>query len=207
VVMVDDHGYIWNRTGGGFFGGYLIPRPRGTPGEVFISFQKNGRVRDGIIYGDVGVYIEVEDSRHKTSFNQRLTCYKTQSSRVVGGYICSDGSGDDLFVQLHRHDAPSSPAHGPGSPAGGSGSGSGGGGSSGLDNPIVRKGRSSSFRFTTVLKVESVAVKTGNVEDVMMVGPHNNAPVTLYGVTPHSTVVLIVTGGTRFVRSCRDLVG
>jgi len=104
VVLVDDQGMVWNnKTGGLFLDGYLSPRPRGTPGEVFISFQKNGKRGEPVQYGDVGVFIDVEDShRFRVGFNNRLTNYKGQFSSVVGGYVSSDGSGEPLTVVVER---------------------------------------------------------------------------------------------------------
>jgi len=108
LVLVDRDGLVWNNKVGtgtfsGFFEGYLGPRPRGTNGEVYISFQKNGCERKSLIYGDSGVSIEVEQShRYRTGYNCKLTNYKASTSRVLGGYICSDGTGFDINFRVVR---------------------------------------------------------------------------------------------------------
>jgi hypothetical protein len=111
LILVDDTGMVWNNkcstTFSGFFEGYLGPRPRGTSGELYISFMKNGHDGRPVVYGDIAVYVDVESShRNRSSYNQRLTNYKSSSSKVLGGYVCSDGTGFDLAITVHRHTGP-----------------------------------------------------------------------------------------------------
>lgn len=85
VVLIDGDGLVWNNKTGGLFGdGYLQPKPRGTPGEVFVCFAKNGKnAFDPVQFGELGVYIDVMDShRYRVGFNQRLTNFKGNFSNV-----------------------------------------------------------------------------------------------------------------------------
>jgi hypothetical protein len=111
LILVDENGMVWNNkcstTFSGFFEAYLGPRPRGTSGELYISFMKNGHDGRPVVYGDIAVYVDVESShRNRSTYNQRLTNYKSSSSRVLGGYVCSDGTGYDLAITVHRHTGP-----------------------------------------------------------------------------------------------------
>jgi|GEM_PF-2272352 len=112
VLLVDKKGLVWNNKCStssftGFFEGYLGPKPRGSNGEVYVSFQKNAHEMKEIGYGDIGVYIDVEAShRHRNAFNYRLTNFRSANSRVIGGYLCSDNTGYEVSFQIHRHTGP-----------------------------------------------------------------------------------------------------
>ena len=104
VVLVDADGLVWNNKAGGFFEGYLVPQERGTPGEVFVEFHKAGKMGSELLYNDPGVYIDVVVShRYRTSFNNRLTNYRTSKSKCFGGYVCSDGRGFELAVSVDSY--------------------------------------------------------------------------------------------------------
>lgn len=105
VVLRDEHDQVWNNKTSGFLtDGYLAPRPRGSPGEVFVSFQKNMMEGQPVRFGDPAVYIDVKDShRYRQGFNNRLTNYKSANAKCLGGYLCSDGSGDPLCFRVERY--------------------------------------------------------------------------------------------------------
>lgn len=101
VVLVDANGMVWNNKAGGFFEGYLVPKERGTPGEVYVALHKTGKTGSEMLYNDPGVYIDVVQShRYRTSFNNRLTNYRTSKSKCFGGYVCSDTRGFEMAVSL-----------------------------------------------------------------------------------------------------------
>ncbi len=106
VVLIDENGNALNNKVGGFFEGYIGPKARGKSGECFVSFHTPGKERLPMQYGDAEVSIQVDEShRHRTSYNCRLSNYKSYSSKVVGGYVVCDGSGSDLTFTLHKSKA------------------------------------------------------------------------------------------------------
>ena len=103
VVLVDENGNALNNKVGGFFEGYLGPKPRGKTGECFMSFHLPGKERLPMQYGEPDVFIQIDDShRYRSGYNNRLSNYKTYSSKVVGGYVVCDGSGTELLFTLAR---------------------------------------------------------------------------------------------------------
>jgi hypothetical protein len=92
-VLVDDQGCVWNNRLG-IAAGYVGPRPRGWTGEMTVSFSHaSKRAGEPVLYGDV-LFIDVQDSfRSRTTSTKRITNFKKSSSKLVGGYLVSDGSG------------------------------------------------------------------------------------------------------------------
>ncbi|GBG29514.1 Phosphatidylinositol/phosphatidylcholine transfer protein SFH9 [Hondaea fermentalgiana] len=192
VILVDKNGMVWNNKCGvsftGFFEGYLGPRPRGTNGEVYVSFQKNGHDLRPVVFGDNAVYIEVQAShRYRTGYNCRLTNYRASTSRIVGGYVCSDSTGYDLPFSVHRHSGPPVKAY---------------------ESPaqirrrtlsekglLASKGSSahSSGHVFVPPKIKSVSVERGGIDgarDVMIQEPLYGRPIKLYMVRPEDFILI-----------------
>jgi hypothetical protein len=51
VVLVNQHGMVWNNKTGGITG-YVGPRPRGIPGEMFVSFRRGNSKDAPLAKGD-----------------------------------------------------------------------------------------------------------------------------------------------------------
>lgn len=106
LALVDEKDGVWNcRNGKGLLDGYLAPQKRGTSGEIFVSFRKNGKQNEPIVYGEPGITIQVEESNRFGSafFSNKLTNFKYNKSKVVGGYISCNGSGQELHFVIHRN--------------------------------------------------------------------------------------------------------
>ena len=179
VVLVDEHGLVWNSKSGGFFEGYLGPRGRGTPGEMFVSFKKNGREGKQMLHGDPGVFIDVAEShRHRTSYNYRLSNYKTATSKCEGGYICSDGHGSHIAFSIHPQSGTPSLAYG----------------RPGVDASWL--GRSLSDLVLAAPEVESVRVvsQSGNT-DVAILDPALNSVFKIYNVQMDDDIVFTLYNG------------
>eukprot|EP00924_Labyrinthula_sp_SR-Ha-C_P011058 snap_masked-scaffold_33-processed-gene-3.48-mRNA-1 protein AED:1.00 eAED:1.00 QI:0/0/0/0/1/1/2/0/686 len=108
VVLVDIDGKVWNNKGGAgiYFEGYIDLKPRNVQGEIFISFFKNGKKKQPVVYGEPGVSIQVESSNRISgplgrNMNNKLTNFKYAKSKVLGGYVCCDGSGYELNFIVH----------------------------------------------------------------------------------------------------------
>lgn len=158
VVLVNQHGMVWNNKTGGITG-YIGPRARNIAGEMYVAFRQGGAVATSssipsasgkdkdklqsspalktnalggadaslrsransssssslssmdaavssagggvgggpVLFGDANVTIAVvESNRHSNMFNKRLSNFKKPTSRIAGGYICSDGKGAEL---------------------------------------------------------------------------------------------------------------
>lgn len=194
VILVDDNGMVWNNKCGvsftGFFEGYLGPRPRGTNGEVYVSFQKNGHDRRPVVYGDNAVYIEVESShRYRSGYNCRLTNYRASTSRVIGGYVSSDSTGYDLAFSVHRHSGPPVKAYEQPEQ---------------LRRPsLVDTGAVSSLTSSTSdatsgqvfvpPRIKSVSIERGGAggsQDIMIREPLYGRPIKLYMVHPEDNVLI-----------------
>ncbi|OQR99163.1 hypothetical protein THRCLA_06588 [Thraustotheca clavata] len=103
LVLVNQAGEVWNNKTGGITG-YIGPRPRQTPGEMFVSFHPNPKAPSPtslfVHFGD-SIVIDVEDAnRHVRTYNKRLTNFKKPTSSILGGYICCDGKGHDLHCTI-----------------------------------------------------------------------------------------------------------
>uniref|UniRef100_A0A7S2WJ12 CRAL-TRIO domain-containing protein n=1 Tax=Mucochytrium quahogii TaxID=96639 RepID=A0A7S2WJ12_9STRA len=197
-VLVDEKGNVWNNkigtgTFSGFFEGYLGPKPRGENGEVFISFSKNGHDRQPLQYAQNAVFIDVEASnRYRSAYNYRITNYKSSSSRIIGGYLCSDGTGQELPFTIHRHTGP--PVRAYKLPAV-------------VERRISRRLSSlkhhehgGSFQFKAVggagsiftpPRIEYVGVLRGDSQlDTMIKDPLYGKPIKLYKVRPGDTIIV-----------------
>ncbi|KDO34013.1 hypothetical protein SPRG_01287 [Saprolegnia parasitica CBS 223.65] len=103
LVLVNQNDEVWNNKTGGITG-YIGPRPRQTPGEMFVSFHPNPKGPQStslfVHFGD-SIVIDVEDAnRHVRAYNKRLTNFKKPTSSILGGYICCDGKGHDLHCTI-----------------------------------------------------------------------------------------------------------
>ncbi|OQR85368.1 hypothetical protein ACHHYP_11908 [Achlya hypogyna] len=103
LVLVNQSDEVWNNKTGGITG-YIGPRPRQTPGEMFVSFHPNPKAPAPtslfVHFGD-SIVIDVEDAnRHVRAYNKRLTNFKKPTSSILGGYICCDGKGHDLHCTI-----------------------------------------------------------------------------------------------------------
>jgi hypothetical protein len=60
-----------------------------------LSFSSSSKSSgESVSFGDQNVTVHVHSSnRFRTSMNKPLSNYKKSSSSIIGGYICSDGSG------------------------------------------------------------------------------------------------------------------
>mmetsp|Transcript_17866 Transcript_17866/g.32978 ORF Transcript_17866/g.32978 Transcript_17866/m.32978 type:complete len:912 (+) Transcript_17866:61-2796(+) len=182
VVLVDENGQVWNNKCGtgtfsGFFEGYLGPKPRGSNGEVYVTFKKNGHGTRPLIYGENAVYIDVVAShRTRSSYNYRLTNYKSSSSRVSGGYVCSDGTGFDLPFSVHRLSGPPGKVY---------------------EGPRAGSRSASQLSISTVdgevyelPNVNSVIVERKEGADVMITNLEFGSMFKLYDVNPEDNIVL-----------------
>lgn len=194
VILVDSKtGMVWNNKCGtgtlGFFEGYLGPKPRGSPGELFMSFQKNGHDGKPLVYGDVAVFIDIVDS-HRTRnsyYNNRLTNYKTGNSKILGGYVTCSGSGKELPILVHRYTGPPLQAY-----------------SNPLEERLKQRARKTSRSFSAGTfappDILSVAVQrnSGTCEeagaegdmDTMIKNPLYGKPIKLYHVKPDDDIVI-----------------
>ncbi|KAF0684505.1 Aste57867_23504 [Aphanomyces stellatus] len=103
LVLVNQDNLVWNNKTGGITG-YVGPRARQTPGEMFVSFHPNPKAPTPkslfVHYGDE-IVIDVEDAnRHNRAYSKRLTNFKKPTSSIQGGYICCDGKGFDLMCAV-----------------------------------------------------------------------------------------------------------
>ncbi|KAF0684506.1 Aste57867_23505 [Aphanomyces stellatus] len=103
LVLVNQDNLVWNNKTGGITG-YIGPRPRNTPGEMYVSFHPNPKAPTPkslfVHYGDE-IVIDVEDAnRHNRAYSKRLTNFKKPTSSIQGGYICCDGKGFDLMCAV-----------------------------------------------------------------------------------------------------------
>lgn len=104
VVLKDNNDLVWNcKNKKGSLDGYLLPQKRGQPGEIFVSFCKTGKQGEPIVYGEPGVFIQVEESnRFRNSFaGNKLTNFKYSKSKVQGGYLACHGGGHVLNFFIH----------------------------------------------------------------------------------------------------------
>jgi len=196
VVLVTPDGTVWNNrctksSYAGFFEGYLGFRPRKTDGQLSVSFQKNGREGTIMCYGDTGVYIDVEASyHHKYAFNYRLTNYKSQSSAIVGGYICSDNTGYDISFQLHRHSGPPVNAYS-------------------MPRKTFRNTSVKSFVPPNITSVGVIRKDTNfhqvGEEDIMVRDPMYGSHIKLYDVSPNDDLAIVLDGGTTFLLEADQL--
>jgi len=193
VALVDENGHVWNnKTGGLFYDGYLTPAPKGAPGEMYVTFRKNGKERCPMEYGDVGVFVDVVDShRHRGAFNNRLTNYKSPASNVVGGYVCCDGSGELLPLIVQRYQGRIKPRQ------------------SAFSSPQIdskKLSRDPSVRGLAPA-LNHISVVTSGVRDVMRVAPAYGADVILYNVVADSQVELEIEDGSTAVVDGAVLLG
>lgn len=104
VVLVNQYGMVWNNKTGGITG-YIGPRPRHLPGELYLRFERpfeSAKEKNPIRYGDDHITIHIVSSnRHTTHFDKVLTNFKKSTSSTLGGYICSDGNGYTMEVSMH----------------------------------------------------------------------------------------------------------
>lgn len=101
VVLVNQHGMVWNNRTGGITG-YIGPRPRHQQGELHVSFVAKGDAQGEIKYLDKCIEIHVVTSNRASSlYDKPLTNYKKTRSQTISGYVCSDGKGYPLQVEIH----------------------------------------------------------------------------------------------------------
>ena len=187
VVLVDQHGKVWNNkstdsvgwghalglgSSKGFFEGYLCPKRRGVEGELFVTFRKRGREGKGVLYGDHGVFIDVLDShRNSTAYNYRLTNYKSTNSKCLGGYVCCHGYGHEMSISVHAaNDSP---------------------GLHFLSQTTLLRSQSSSERVSEAPTIENVQVCDTEKQDVMIQGPKYDQPFYVYTHIDHGETVIV----------------
>ena len=176
VVLVDQHGKVWNNkstdsvgwghalglgSSKGFFEGYIRPKRRGVEGELFVSFGKLGREGKEVLYGDHGVVIDVVDShRNSTAYNYRLTNYKSKNSNCLGGYVCCHGYGHEMSISVHAAN------HAPGLHF--------------LSPTTLVRNRSSLEHVAEAPRIEAVHVDCEGEQDIMIRWPAYDKPFLVY---------------------------
>lgn len=104
-ALVDENcgGCVWNSKTGGVTG-YVGPRKRGARGEMFVAFSSDKHAKGSTVcFGDMDLSIDVADSnRYRQNwYGCRITNYKSASSKIIGGYLCSDNSGHPFKCDIH----------------------------------------------------------------------------------------------------------
>ncbi|KAF4324487.1 hypothetical protein G195_001418 [Phytophthora kernoviae 00238/432] len=117
LVLVNQHGLVWNNKTGGITG-YVGPRPRGVPGEVYVRFtklppgvgvtksskkdkDKTDKTEKLMTSGSSSMLsTSGKSNRHSQMYNKRLSNFKKPTSHIAGGYICCDGKGTELRFKI-----------------------------------------------------------------------------------------------------------
>ncbi|KAI9906188.1 hypothetical protein PsorP6_002757 [Peronosclerospora sorghi] len=101
LVLVNQHGMVWNNKTGGITG-YVGPRPRGVPGEMFVCFIK---VPEGVVVVKNSKKEKADKMDKRTSLVSRSGSFSmSEGFEVESGHVCfGDSNVAITVVESNRH--------------------------------------------------------------------------------------------------------